>query len=40
MAAFQVPREMSEMSMLSPTMASIVARLWEVECLGTLEDEE
>ena len=37
MAVFLLPSQMQE---LTPTLGSIVSRLWEVECLGSLDDDE
>ena len=37
MAAFLVP---PTTFLLPPTMANIVARLWEVECLGAIDDSD
>lgn len=36
MAAFLVP---STMQLLPPTTASIVSRLWEVECLEAVDED-
>lgn len=37
MAAFLVPRETY---LLPRATAAIVARLWEVECLGTMDEDD
>ena len=36
MAVFLLPAQMQS---LTPTLGSIVARLWEVECLGSLDED-
>ena len=37
MAVFLLP---AHMQTLTPTLGAIVSRLWEVECLGTLDDDD
>ena len=37
MAVFLLPTQMQS---LTPTLGAIVSRLWEVECLGSLDVDE